>query len=335
MTSPPWAEVIAIVSRRLAIAPISVPAGITSRPDTVSESLKGALGGGDDHAPGRRGLDRVGLAVLLDERAGVLELVGRLQGEGLDALEGSLGDPGQGAGRRHLQDAGHADVGHGVEAEVPAHRVGDLADDPVQRLGAVVDDLAVLVADQARTRVVGRDALGQPGEVADSRLHVLGVEGAGDAERHQPGLGGRLGGEGLELLERARGDDLAGAVVVGGGETVLLDRGEDLLADAAEDGGHAGRRLRSSLGHGLAALTDEDHRLLGADRASAGGGGDLTDAVAGDGADLREGVRGLREELQGRDQAGGDQQGLGDLGGADGLGIGIGAVVDQVEACDG
>ena len=64
---------------------------------------------------------------------------------------------------------------------------------------------------------------GQRREVADGGRHVLGVERAGDAQRDQPGLGGRLRGERLELLERAGGDDLAGAVVVGGGQAVLVE----------------------------------------------------------------------------------------------------------------
>ena len=61
--------------------------------------VEGALGRGDHHPPGRGGVDVAGLAVLVAERAGVVELVGGLEGEGLDALEGALGDAGQGAGR--------------------------------------------------------------------------------------------------------------------------------------------------------------------------------------------------------------------------------------------
>ena len=126
----------------------------------------------------------------------------------------------------------------------------------------------------------------RPAEVADGGGHVLGVERAGDAERHQPGLGGRVGGEGLELLEGAGGDDLAGAVVVGGGEAVLVERGEHLVAVAAEHGGHAGGRGGGRLGHRVAALADQHHRLLGGDHPGTGGGGELAHAVAGDGADL-------------------------------------------------
>ena len=73
-------------------------------------------------------------------------------------------------------------------------------------------------------------------------------------------------------------------------------------------GRHGGGR-----GHRLAALADQHHRLLGGDHPGAGGGGELADAVAGDRADLAEGVGRVREELEGGDQAGGDQQRLGDL----------------------
>ena len=78
-------------------------------------------------------------------------------------LQRALGDAGEGAGGRHLEDAGDAEVGHGLHAEVPAHRAGDLADDPGEHVAAVVDDLAVVVGDQRGARVVGRDRAGQRG----------------------------------------------------------------------------------------------------------------------------------------------------------------------------
>ena len=125
-------------------------------------------------------------------------------------------------------------------------------------------------------------------------------------------LAGGSSASACELLEGAGGDDLAGAVVVGGGQAVLVERGEHLVAVAAEDRGHAGRGDRGGLGHRLAALADQHHRLLGGDHPGAGGGGELADAVAGDRADLLEGVGRVREQLERRDQAGGDQQRLGD-----------------------
>ena len=67
------------------------------------------------------------------------------------------------------------------------------------------------------------------------------------------------------------------------------------------------------------------------DHAGAGGGGDLADAVPGGRADDVERVGRVREELQRGDQPGGHQQRLGDRGVADRLGVGLGAVVDQVQ----
>ena len=92
--------------------------------------------------------------------------------------------------------------------------------------------------------------------------------------------------------------------------------------------------VRGGRGHRVAALADQHHRLLGGDRPGTGRGGQLTDAVPGDGADLAERVGRVREQLEGGEQAGGDQQRLGDGGVADRLRVGLGAVVDQVEAGD-
>ena len=87
-------------------------------------------------------------------------------------------------------------------------------------------------------------------------------------------------------------------------------------------------------GHRLAALAHQHHRLLGGDGAGTGRGGQLADAVPGDRADAPEGVGRVREQLEGGEQAGGDQQRLRDGGVADRLRVGLGAVVDQVEAAD-
>jgi hypothetical protein len=62
---------------------------------------------------------------------------------------------------------------------------------------------------------------------------VLGVERAGDLERAQPRAVWSVGGELLELVQRARGDDLSGAVDVRGGETVRGELREDLVLVAA------------------------------------------------------------------------------------------------------
>jgi hypothetical protein len=108
-----------------------------------------------------------------------------------------------------------------------------------------------------------------------------------------------------------------------------------LVAVATEDGGHAGRGGGRSLGHRLATLAHQHHRLLGGDRARTRGGGDLTHAVAGDGADVAERVCRVGEQLERRDQPGRHQERLRDLGLADGLGVCLGAVVREVDPGDG
>jgi len=70
-------------------------------------------------------------------------------------------------------------------------------------------------------------------------------------------------------------------------------------------------------------------------RAPAAPGGELAHAMARDGADLGERVGGVREESQGRDQRGRDEQRLSDLGVADRLCVRLGAVVRQIEPGDG
>ncbi len=64
------------------------------------------------------------------------------------------------------------------------------------------------------------------------------------------------------------------------------------------------------------------------------GGAELAHAVSGDRADAAEGVGWVREELEGGDESGRDQQRLRDVGAADGVGIGLGAVVGEVETGD-
>ncbi len=66
-----------------------------------------------------------------------------------------------------------------------------------------------------------------------------------------------------------------------------------------------------------------------------GGGGDLADRVSGGDRDVGKGVGGVREELERGEQARRDEQRLGDRGVPDGLGVGLGAVVREVDTGDG
>ncbi len=158
------------------------------------------------------------------------------------------------------------------------------------------------------------------------------VERAGDLQRDDPGLGRGIGGKGLDLLDRACGDDLAAAVGVGRGEPRGDDGGVDFLGVAAEHRGHAGGRCRCGKGHGVGAFAHEDHRVVFAQRAGKGGCGDLADGVAGKHGVGREG---LAEERAGRNEPGGHDQRLGDGGVLDGFLVGDRSVGREVTPGDG
>ena len=175
-----------------------------------------------------------------------------------------------------------------------------------------------------------RDGAGKGREAVQRGRHVLGVERSGDRQRHDAGLGRRFGLEVLELLERARGDDLAGAVHVGGGEALGLEVGDDLALLAAHDGAHAGGGDGGRVGHSGAALTHEHHGLLGREDARGGSCGDLTDAVARTGADRTEALDGVLEQREKRDEPARDDEGLRDGRVFDGGRVGLGAVVHEV-----
>ena len=77
-------------------------------------------------------------------------------------------------------------------------------------LAAVVDGGAVEVGQQDPGRVGGGDAgRRRPASACLGRRHVRRVERAGHLQRDDPRLGRRLGGELLQRVERAGGDDLA------------------------------------------------------------------------------------------------------------------------------
>ncbi len=261
---------------------------------------------------------------------------GVLSAKSLHALEVPLGDAGQRAGRRHLEDAGDAQFAHGVHAKVPADRVGDLPHDPVHDLAAGADHPAVAVGDVAHPRVAYGDALGQLLEPRHGRGHVLGVEGAGHRQsRRSRAFSGPSASKAVSCSAVPAATIWPGPLSLAGVSpywAILAStssRSPPRTAVIEVSGDRGGR------GHGPAALADQGHRGLGGDRAGAGGGGQLPDGVPGGGADLAERVRRVREQGEGRGETGRDQQRLGDRGVADGVGVRLGAVVHQVEIGDG
>ncbi len=264
-----------------------------------------------------------------DEGAGGVEVVGGLEGDELDALHSALGDPREGPGRGELEQAGDAELEQGRHGQVPADRVAHLRDEPGEGVGAVRHGAAVAVGQQGRPRGLNGDLVGGVAQRVDGGRHVVGVEGAGDREGDHPGLGRRVGRQGLQLLHRAGGDGLPRAVGVGRGEAVALEGGGDLVGVAADDGAHPRGGQRARLGHGAAADPDEPDGVLLAQHAGEGGGGELADRVAGEDPGSSYTV-GLPERVGGQ-QPRGDDERLGDGGVLDGVGVRRRAVGDEVE----
>jgi hypothetical protein len=134
--------------------------------------------------------------------------------------------------------------------------------------------------------------------MCDRRFHVHGMEGAGHAERDQPGPGGRVGGEGRQLVGRTGRDNLAAAVVVGRGQSVACQGCQHLFGVPTDHRGHRGGGDRTGRGHRPAPFADEDHGLLGGQHPDAGGCGDLAHRVTGRHTDEGEGVHRMGKEFE-------------------------------------
>ena len=169
--------------------------------------------------------------------------------------------------------------------------------------------------------------LGQPGQLVHRGRHVHGVERTGDASGISRARAGGFSASAascsivpaaticpLPLLLAAVRPCASMAASTSSGLppiTAVIDVGVT----------RAGRRHRPT------ALADEHHRLLGGEDTDAGRGGDLADGVAGGDTDDRPKPSPSREQLQRGQQTGGDEQRLRHGGVADGVGVGLGAVV--------
>lgn len=214
----------------------------------------------------------------------------------------------------------------GLHAQVPADRVGDLSDQPGDDLCAGGDRVAVGVGNVTHGRVGDREVPDGRAQLLHGRGHVVRVERAGHLQRDDPAYALRLVGlQGGDLGRGAGGDDLAAPVDVGGGQAELLQVRDRDGGVAAEQGGHTGLGDRGGLGHAEPPGTDEAECRLVTDDTGDRGGGDLTDAVT------RDDVGGGRVQGRGREQAGGDQERLGDGRVADLVRVGLRAVVGKVE----
>ena len=252
--------------------------------------------------------------MLVAERAGVVELVGGLEREGLDALSARLAMPVRvpagGISRMPVTPRSSIVSMH------RSQRTG-LAIWPTSRrehLAAVVDDLAVAVGDQPGARVVGGDRRGRARRGGRRRAPCArcGRRRRRSAGSAGPWPAGRRRAP-ASCSSGAGGDDLAGAVVVGGGEAVLARSRR-----APRRGRRRGRRsCRSAVAAAASAIALPRSRtstmacsaVMTPAPAAAVSSPTLWPATA----PTRRSVGRVREQLERGDQAGGDQQRLGDL----------------------
>ena len=164
-------------------------------------------------------------------------------------------------------------------------------------------------------------------EPGNGGLHMHGMERPRDAELDEPGPGRRIGGQRGQLILGAGSDDLAAAIVVGSRQTLCCQPGEHIFRVTADDGRHRGWGSGAGLRHGAAALAYEDHRLLGRQHTDSCRGGDFADRVTRNYTDEWVTIGWMREQFERGEQAGGDQERLGNRGVSDGLGVGFGAVM--------
>lgn len=130
------------------------------------------------------------------------------------------------------------------------------------------------------------------------------------------------------------------AVHVGRGQAELVQVFRHGLLVATEHGGHAGLADGRGLGHRQAAGPHDPHGLQRGQHPGERCGGQLTDAVAREGAHRAEGAGRVLagpvvQQFIGGQQARRDQQRLGDGCVTDLLGVGLGAVMHQVEVDGG
>ena len=126
-------------------------------------------------------------------------------------------------------------------------------------------------------------------------------------------------GEGGQLLEGSRGDDLPRAVDVGWGEAVTGQGVEHLLRIAADDRAHPGRCDGARVRHGPATDPHESQSVLGGEDAGGCRGRDLADGVTC----RHPGRLCQRRRLVGEERLKGEQPGAHDEGLGD-RGVGVG-----------
>ncbi len=188
-STPALGATIACSSRLVRTVPSRVPRATSRALVDRLGAGEDALGRGDDDPEVRRVLALAVLRPAVDQRArGGRGRPGVLTASSSTPGSSRLAMPVERAGRRELDGGGDAEVAQRAQAEVPAHRPGDLADQPGEQ-----------VAPGRRRRrrrrwtagsAAGRrrsDVGGVRAQRVLGRRHVVGVERAGDRAAAAPG----------------------------------------------------------------------------------------------------------------------------------------------------
>ena len=203
--TPALGATIACSSRLVRTVPSRVPR-LTAWPSrTPFAAGEDPLRRGDDDPELGRVLALAVFGPAADHAAGGVEIGRRLDREQFDARQFALGHADQRAGRGELDRGGDAEIGHRGLAQIPAHRPGDLGDDPVDHVAPRTpptcrrNSTAGCGPDRRprrrRRRSARRSCAGR---------HVGRVERAGDRQRAQSGAGRRVGRERRESPRPSR-----------------------------------------------------------------------------------------------------------------------------------
>ena len=330
---PACGATIACSSRLVRTVPSRVPRATS--PPSVD-----ALGAGED-ALGRRDHDAevgrvLALAVLrpaVDQRAGLVEVVRRLDREQFDAGQLALGDAGQRAGRAPVRSAaltprsraGAAGTGPSAPAGSPGATSRSISSAPVGHRGAVG------VGQQ--DRAAGRPASAAVDVVGAARPRPAPCSGCGTRRRPAAAAPARrpAARRPASRARRGRRRRRSGRRRCGwpASSPAASMPATTSSGSPPSTRGHAGRGQRAGGGHlGAAARGEARPRSAGDERAGDRGGGELADAVAGD--DPLGAVRRGRAAPATIDAERDDQR-LGDRGVLDLVGVGGGAQPEQVE----
>ena len=277
------------------------------------------LGRGHQQPPGGGVADGVGAAVPAYEVAGRLEVVGRLERDGLDTGDAPLGQAGERAGRRQLEQR-RSRRGRPSHACTRSQRTG-VATWSTRRASTARPSCTTAPSrlDSRRVRgswVLTAAASARSRPTAGAMCTVWNAPATSSGRSRAPSGGSAASAASCSSVPAATiwPAPLSFAAM----RPCSASLARTTSAVAAQDRGHPGGGRGCGLGHRLRRARGPGPCACSAEMTCGGRcGGQLADAVAGTDPDQPERVRRAREELEEGDEAGRDDQRLGDGGVAD------------------